>query len=144
MSCVLCSGNCVNGHPVRSLPSVRHDIHRYQRVDEPLPPSECVTACIVCVPTCCLPTPASMWVFHRVAFTKIEFSVSQAEAKAKHCWNVAVYLSLTCWVLSATTSHIIVDAFILFILTVMSHGILSAILICNRRSQPVYGVMIFK
>uniref|UniRef100_A0A3B5BMR5 HECT-type E3 ubiquitin transferase n=1 Tax=Stegastes partitus TaxID=144197 RepID=A0A3B5BMR5_9TELE len=30
----------VNGHPVRSLPSVRHDIHRYQRVDEPLPPWE--------------------------------------------------------------------------------------------------------
>ncbi|XP_028820916.1 E3 ubiquitin-protein ligase HECW2-like, partial [Denticeps clupeoides] len=29
----------VNGHqPVRSLPSVRHDISRYQRVDEPLPP----------------------------------------------------------------------------------------------------------
>lgn len=38
----LCSGAHVNGHPVRSLPSVRHDIHRYQRVDEPLPPSECV------------------------------------------------------------------------------------------------------
>ncbi|XP_027877985.1 E3 ubiquitin-protein ligase HECW2 isoform X1 [Xiphophorus couchianus] len=32
--------DAVNGHPVRSLPSVRHDIHRYQRVDEPLPPSE--------------------------------------------------------------------------------------------------------
>lgn len=31
----------VNGHqPVRSLPAVRHDISRYQRVDEPLPPSE--------------------------------------------------------------------------------------------------------
>ncbi|KAM9334025.1 E3 ubiquitin-protein ligase HECW2 [Symphorus nematophorus] len=31
----------VNGHQsVRSLPSVRHDISRYQRVDEPLPPSE--------------------------------------------------------------------------------------------------------
>ncbi|XP_026152270.1 E3 ubiquitin-protein ligase HECW2 [Mastacembelus armatus] len=29
----------VNGHPVRSLPSVRHDIHRYQRVDELLPPN---------------------------------------------------------------------------------------------------------
>uniref|UniRef100_A0A1A8K4U5 HECT-type E3 ubiquitin transferase n=1 Tax=Nothobranchius kuhntae TaxID=321403 RepID=A0A1A8K4U5_NOTKU len=30
----------VNGHPsVRSLPSVRHDISRYQRVDEPLPPN---------------------------------------------------------------------------------------------------------
>ncbi|KAM6984945.1 E3 ubiquitin-protein ligase HECW2 [Aplochiton taeniatus] len=29
----------VNGHTVRSLPSVRHDIHRYQRVDEPLPPN---------------------------------------------------------------------------------------------------------
>ncbi|XP_024919297.1 E3 ubiquitin-protein ligase HECW2 isoform X5 [Cynoglossus semilaevis] len=33
-------GAQVIGHPVRSLPSVRHDIHRYQRVDEPLPPSE--------------------------------------------------------------------------------------------------------
>ncbi|XP_041857309.1 E3 ubiquitin-protein ligase HECW2 isoform X2 [Melanotaenia boesemani] len=32
-------GADVNGHPVRSLPSVRHDIHRYQRVDEPLPPN---------------------------------------------------------------------------------------------------------
>uniref|UniRef100_A0A3Q3J489 HECT-type E3 ubiquitin transferase n=1 Tax=Monopterus albus TaxID=43700 RepID=A0A3Q3J489_MONAL len=32
-------GTQVNGHPVRSLPSVRHDIHRYQRVDEPLPPN---------------------------------------------------------------------------------------------------------
>uniref|UniRef100_A0A3B4YGB5 HECT-type E3 ubiquitin transferase n=1 Tax=Seriola lalandi dorsalis TaxID=1841481 RepID=A0A3B4YGB5_SERLL len=32
-------GTHVNGHPVRSLPSVRHDIHRYQRVDEPLPPN---------------------------------------------------------------------------------------------------------
>ncbi|XP_034550466.1 E3 ubiquitin-protein ligase HECW2 isoform X2 [Notolabrus celidotus] len=32
-------GSPVNGHPVRSLPSVRHDIHRYQRVDEPLPPN---------------------------------------------------------------------------------------------------------
>ncbi|XP_030613934.1 E3 ubiquitin-protein ligase HECW2 [Archocentrus centrarchus] len=32
-------GAHVNGHPVRSLPSVRHDIHRYQRVDEPLPPN---------------------------------------------------------------------------------------------------------
>lgn len=31
----------VNGHQLmRSLPSVRHDISRYQRVDEPLPPSE--------------------------------------------------------------------------------------------------------
>ncbi|XP_027147480.1 E3 ubiquitin-protein ligase HECW2 isoform X2 [Larimichthys crocea] len=32
----------VNGHQssVRSLPSIRHDISRYQRVDEPLPPSE--------------------------------------------------------------------------------------------------------
>ncbi|XP_065807989.1 E3 ubiquitin-protein ligase HECW2 isoform X1 [Labrus bergylta] len=30
----------VNGHPsVRSLPSIRHDISRYQRVDEPLPPN---------------------------------------------------------------------------------------------------------
>uniref|UniRef100_A0A4W6FSZ1 HECT-type E3 ubiquitin transferase n=1 Tax=Lates calcarifer TaxID=8187 RepID=A0A4W6FSZ1_LATCA len=37
--CFLCSGTHVNGHPVRSLPSVRHDIHRYQRVDEPLPPN---------------------------------------------------------------------------------------------------------
>uniref|UniRef100_A0A669F6Q3 HECT-type E3 ubiquitin transferase n=1 Tax=Oreochromis niloticus TaxID=8128 RepID=A0A669F6Q3_ORENI len=37
--CFLCSGAHVNGHPVRSLPSVRHDIHRYQRVDEPLPPN---------------------------------------------------------------------------------------------------------
>ncbi|XP_062288060.1 E3 ubiquitin-protein ligase HECW2 [Scomber scombrus] len=32
-------GSHVNGHTVRSLPSVRHDIHRYQRVDEPLPPN---------------------------------------------------------------------------------------------------------
>ncbi|KAM6934415.1 E3 ubiquitin-protein ligase HECW2 [Xenentodon cancila] len=32
-------GTHINGHPVRSLPSVRHDIHRYQRVDEPLPPN---------------------------------------------------------------------------------------------------------
>ncbi|KAF7667298.1 hypothetical protein LDENG_00068720 [Lucifuga dentata] len=32
-------GTHVNGHPVRSLPSVRPDIHRYQRVDEPLPPN---------------------------------------------------------------------------------------------------------
>ncbi|XP_077473668.1 E3 ubiquitin-protein ligase HECW2 [Stigmatopora argus] len=32
-------GTPVNGHPVRSLPSVRHDIHRYQRVDEALPPN---------------------------------------------------------------------------------------------------------
>ncbi|XP_034417982.1 E3 ubiquitin-protein ligase HECW2 [Cyclopterus lumpus] len=32
-------GSHVNGHPVCSLPSVRHDIHRYQRVDEPLPPN---------------------------------------------------------------------------------------------------------
>ncbi|KAM9363982.1 LOW QUALITY PROTEIN: E3 ubiquitin-protein ligase HECW2 [Pholidichthys leucotaenia] len=32
-------GTQVNGHPVHSLPSVRHDIHRYQRVDEPLPPN---------------------------------------------------------------------------------------------------------
>ncbi|XP_026886010.2 E3 ubiquitin-protein ligase HECW2 [Electrophorus electricus] len=30
----------VNGHqPVQSLPAVRHDINRYQRVDEPLPPN---------------------------------------------------------------------------------------------------------
>ncbi|XP_035250283.1 E3 ubiquitin-protein ligase HECW2 isoform X1 [Anguilla anguilla] len=34
------SGAQVNGHqPMRSLPSVRHDISRYQRVDEPLPPN---------------------------------------------------------------------------------------------------------
>uniref|UniRef100_A0A8C7QDG9 HECT-type E3 ubiquitin transferase n=1 Tax=Oncorhynchus mykiss TaxID=8022 RepID=A0A8C7QDG9_ONCMY len=33
------SGAQVNGHPVHCLPSVRHDIHRYQRVDEPLPPN---------------------------------------------------------------------------------------------------------
>ncbi|XP_056318975.1 E3 ubiquitin-protein ligase HECW2 [Danio aesculapii] len=36
------TGACaqVNGHqPMRSLPSVRHDISRYQRVDEPLPPN---------------------------------------------------------------------------------------------------------
>uniref|UniRef100_A0A3B4AEU9 HECT-type E3 ubiquitin transferase n=1 Tax=Periophthalmus magnuspinnatus TaxID=409849 RepID=A0A3B4AEU9_9GOBI len=33
------AGSHVNGHPVRSLPSVRQDIHRYQRVDEPLPPN---------------------------------------------------------------------------------------------------------
>uniref|UniRef100_H3DKG2 HECT-type E3 ubiquitin transferase n=1 Tax=Tetraodon nigroviridis TaxID=99883 RepID=H3DKG2_TETNG len=33
-------GAQVNGHPVRSLPSVHHDIHRYQRVDEPLPPPD--------------------------------------------------------------------------------------------------------
>ncbi|XP_054643549.1 E3 ubiquitin-protein ligase HECW2 isoform X2 [Dunckerocampus dactyliophorus] len=32
-------GTPVNGHLVRSLPSVRQDIHRYQRVDEPLPPN---------------------------------------------------------------------------------------------------------
>lgn len=33
----------VNGHQsVRPLQSVRHDISRYQRVDEPLPPSKCV------------------------------------------------------------------------------------------------------
>nr|XP_029487101.1 E3 ubiquitin-protein ligase HECW2-like [Oncorhynchus nerka] len=32
-------GAQVNGHPVHCLPSVRHDIHRYQRVDEPLPPN---------------------------------------------------------------------------------------------------------
>ncbi|CDQ63212.1 unnamed protein product [Oncorhynchus mykiss] len=32
-------GAQVNGHPVHSLPTVRHDIHRYQRVDEPLPPN---------------------------------------------------------------------------------------------------------
>ncbi|XP_030194776.1 E3 ubiquitin-protein ligase HECW2 [Gadus morhua] len=33
-------GSQVNGHPVRSsLPTVRHDMHRYQRVDEPLPPN---------------------------------------------------------------------------------------------------------
>ncbi|KAK3510993.1 hypothetical protein QTP70_027844 [Hemibagrus guttatus] len=34
------AGVQVNGHqPVRSLPAVRHDISRYQRVDEPLPPN---------------------------------------------------------------------------------------------------------
>ncbi|KAJ8252809.1 hypothetical protein GJAV_G00205860 [Gymnothorax javanicus] len=34
------AGAQVNGHqPMRSLPSVRHDISRYQRVDEPLPPN---------------------------------------------------------------------------------------------------------
>lgn len=33
----------VSSHqPVRPLSSVRHDITRYQRVDEPLPPSMCV------------------------------------------------------------------------------------------------------
>lgn len=33
----------INGDQlVQSLPSARQDIHRYQRVDEPLPPSECV------------------------------------------------------------------------------------------------------
>uniref|UniRef100_A0A6Q2YRZ2 HECT-type E3 ubiquitin transferase n=1 Tax=Esox lucius TaxID=8010 RepID=A0A6Q2YRZ2_ESOLU len=37
--CCVCSGVQVNCHPVHSLPSVRHDIHRYQRVDEPLPPN---------------------------------------------------------------------------------------------------------
>uniref|UniRef100_A0A8C4GZR7 HECT-type E3 ubiquitin transferase n=1 Tax=Dicentrarchus labrax TaxID=13489 RepID=A0A8C4GZR7_DICLA len=36
---IICRCSHVNGHPVRSLPSVRHDIHRYQRVDEPLPPN---------------------------------------------------------------------------------------------------------
>ncbi|XP_035485654.2 E3 ubiquitin-protein ligase HECW2 isoform X8 [Scophthalmus maximus] len=31
----------VNGHQsVRSLPSIRHDMNRYQRVDEPLPPTD--------------------------------------------------------------------------------------------------------
>lgn len=36
----------LNGHQaVRSLPSVRHDIGRYQRVDEPLPPSEKAFLC---------------------------------------------------------------------------------------------------
>ncbi|KAM6945795.1 E3 ubiquitin-protein ligase HECW2 [Aplochiton taeniatus] len=45
-ACVRALGSCtgatpqVNGHPsVRSLPSIRHDISRYQRVDEPLPPN---------------------------------------------------------------------------------------------------------
>ncbi|KAJ8350502.1 hypothetical protein SKAU_G00256320 [Synaphobranchus kaupii] len=34
------AGAQVNGHqPMRSLPSIRHDISRYQRVDEPLPPN---------------------------------------------------------------------------------------------------------
>ncbi|XP_064831820.1 E3 ubiquitin-protein ligase HECW2 isoform X1 [Oncorhynchus masou masou] len=32
-------GAQLNGHAVHSLPTVRHDIHRYQRVDEPLPPN---------------------------------------------------------------------------------------------------------
>lgn len=50
--CFLCSGAHVNGHPVHSLPSVRHDIHRYQRVDEPLPPSECVCVCMPCTVQC--------------------------------------------------------------------------------------------
>lgn len=37
----------VNSHQsVRPLQSVRHDISRYQRVDEPLPPSECVRVCV--------------------------------------------------------------------------------------------------
>lgn len=42
--CDCCTGPAqLNGHQqVHSLPSVRQDIHRYQRVDEPLPPSECV------------------------------------------------------------------------------------------------------
>ncbi|XP_071320668.1 E3 ubiquitin-protein ligase HECW2 isoform X2 [Trachinotus anak] len=36
----LCPTAQVNGHQsVRSLPSVRHDISRYQRVEEPLPPN---------------------------------------------------------------------------------------------------------
>lgn len=34
-------GSQTNGHqPLRSLPSVRQDVSRYQRVDEALPPSE--------------------------------------------------------------------------------------------------------
>ncbi|XP_066543425.1 E3 ubiquitin-protein ligase HECW2 isoform X2 [Amia ocellicauda] len=34
------TGSQVNGHqPMRSLPSVRHEMSRYQRVDEPLPPN---------------------------------------------------------------------------------------------------------
>lgn len=34
-------GSQANGHqPLRSLPSVRQDVSRYQRVDEALPPSE--------------------------------------------------------------------------------------------------------
>nr|XP_033801984.1 E3 ubiquitin-protein ligase HECW2 isoform X2 [Geotrypetes seraphini] len=34
------SGSQANGHqPLRSLPSVRHDVNRYQRVDEALPPN---------------------------------------------------------------------------------------------------------
>uniref|UniRef100_A0A8D3C8S2 HECT-type E3 ubiquitin transferase n=1 Tax=Scophthalmus maximus TaxID=52904 RepID=A0A8D3C8S2_SCOMX len=40
--CVLYAGATaqVNGHQsVRSLPSIRHDMNRYQRVDEPLPPN---------------------------------------------------------------------------------------------------------
>lgn len=34
-------GSQTNGHqPLRTLPSVRQDVSRYQRVDEALPPSE--------------------------------------------------------------------------------------------------------
>uniref|UniRef100_A0A6Q2ZH68 HECT-type E3 ubiquitin transferase n=1 Tax=Esox lucius TaxID=8010 RepID=A0A6Q2ZH68_ESOLU len=46
ITCFSFSSSCigptdqVNGHPsVRSLPSVRNDIGRYQRIDEPLPPN---------------------------------------------------------------------------------------------------------
>lgn len=43
--CRLCAGATapvICHQSLRSLPSVRHDISRYQRVDEPLPPSKCV------------------------------------------------------------------------------------------------------
>lgn len=56
----------MNGHQhVGSLPSVRQDIHRYQRVDEPLPPSECV----------CSFVRASLWVWALVLSMalKVEF-----------------------------------------------------------------------
>lgn len=56
---VFCSGATaqVNSHQaVRSLPSIHHDISRYQRVDEPLPPSELASALLVptkqASPTC--------------------------------------------------------------------------------------------
>lgn len=43
--CVLIPGSPANGHqPLRSLPSVRQDVSRYQRVDEALPPSELLRA----------------------------------------------------------------------------------------------------
>lgn len=37
---------CVTAQVNVSLPSVHHDISRYQRVDEPLPPSKCVCMCV--------------------------------------------------------------------------------------------------